>query len=204
MLNYLGIQNGIIGLPLVTNINYYEGNSGTSFSKVFINKSTTYGGAEYIRDTTVKPVIEAKGSPLSFPITYIPVNDSIKAVIDLFYFASYKSYLYAMLCNYFLLPPLDNIKNRLDKNNIRYTLFQNYPNPFNPSTTIKYKIPNESRVIIKIFNVIGREVATILNATQNAGSHQVEWNAKSFSSGIYFYRIQAGNFTSTKEMLLIK
>jgi len=85
-----------------------------------------------------------------------------------------------------------------------FCLNQNYPNPFNPSTTIRYEIPKENNVTIKIFDVLGREVETLINAAQKGGEHEVVWNAKNFSSGIYFYQIRAGELVSTKKMLLIK
>ncbi len=87
---------------------------------------------------------------------------------------------------------------------LQFTLFQNYPNPFNPSTIIKYEISKAANVKIKVYDVLGREIATLLNSTQKAGQHEVEWNAKNYASGIYFYRIRAGEFVSTKKMLLIK
>ena len=85
-----------------------------------------------------------------------------------------------------------------------FQLYQNYPNPFNPSTTIKYQIPKESLVTIKIFDVLGREVATLLNAEQKAGEHEVIWNASDIASGVYIYQVKAGNFIAAKKMLLIK
>jgi len=94
---------------------------------------------------------------------------------------------------------------KIDNNLIsRFNINQNYPNPFNPSTTIKYEIPKESNVTIKIFDVLGRDVETLLNTYQKVGQHEVNWNAKNYSSGIYFYQIKAGNFIATKKMLLIK
>jgi len=85
-----------------------------------------------------------------------------------------------------------------------FTLKQNYPNPFNPTTTIKYQIPELSIVTIKVFDVLGREVETIVNDEQDAGYYEIKFNASSFASGIYFYRIQAGNFIETKKMVLMK
>jgi hypothetical protein len=85
-----------------------------------------------------------------------------------------------------------------------YVLFQNYPNPFNPSTIIRYEIPKESKVTIKIYDILGREVFTLLNGKQLAGRYEVEWNAISFASGIYFYAIKAGNFFDVKKLILIK
>jgi predicted GH43/DUF377 family glycosyl hydrolase len=99
-----------------------------------------------------------------------------------------------------------------------YELSQNYPNPFNPSTIIKYDIPNESNVILKVFDVLGREVTTLVNKQQKAGYYEVSWNAVNNSSGVYFYKIQvypasgvgdpakgAGQgFVETKKMLLLR
>jgi hypothetical protein len=85
-----------------------------------------------------------------------------------------------------------------------YSLAQNYPNPFNPSTTIKYSIPSASLVKIKVFNTIGQEMALLVNQEQSAGIYEVKFDATSLTSGIYFYRIEAGNFIETKKMILIK
>ena len=85
-----------------------------------------------------------------------------------------------------------------------YDISQNYPNPFNPTTNIKYQIPNNSFVSLKIFDVLGREVTTLVNEKQNAGRYEVSWDATNYPSGVYFYTIKAGDFTQTKKMLLIK
>lgn len=85
-----------------------------------------------------------------------------------------------------------------------FKLMQNYPNPFNPNTTIRYTIPKASRVTLKVYNVLGQEVATLVNEEKFAGSHEIHWNANKLSSGVYFYRLKAGSFTSIKKMLLLK
>ncbi len=92
-----------------------------------------------------------------------------------------------------------------------YALEQNYPNPFNPSTTIKYSIPNVtlsgvegSRVQLKIYDVLGNEVATLVNEEKPAGVYEVDFNASNLSSGIYLYKLHVGGFISTKKMTLIK
>jgi hypothetical protein len=85
-----------------------------------------------------------------------------------------------------------------------FSLDQNYPNPFNPSTTIKFSIPNEEFVSLKVFNSLGEEVAELLNETKPAGNYSVSFNASSLTSGVYFYKISAGNFIETKKMILIK
>ena len=85
-----------------------------------------------------------------------------------------------------------------------YKLFNNYPNPFNPTTNIKYQITNNKFVTLKIYDVLGKEVKTLVNENKPAGVYEVTWDASSNSSGVYFYKITAGNFTETKRMLLIK
>jgi len=85
-----------------------------------------------------------------------------------------------------------------------YKLNQNYPNPFNPSTVISYAIPKSGIVNLKIFNVLGQLVRTLVNQSQLAGTHQVTFNANSLSSGVYFYSLTVDNFTSVKKMMLIK
>jgi hypothetical protein len=86
----------------------------------------------------------------------------------------------------------------------KFALLQNYPNPFNPSTTIKYDLPKDSRVSLKLFNILGQEVATLVNEEQKAGYRSVEWNAASVASGVYFYRIQSGDFVASKKLLLLR
>ena len=85
-----------------------------------------------------------------------------------------------------------------------FVLHQNYPNPFNPSTTIRYSLASESKVIIKVYNLLGQEIKTLVNAMQIAGNHQVTFNAGGLPSGMYLYRIQAGDFIQTKKMILLK
>jgi len=85
-----------------------------------------------------------------------------------------------------------------------FELTQNYPNPFNPTTSISYSLPAKSDVLIKVYNNIGQLVTTLVSGVQQAGTHKVDWNASSIASGIYFYTINAGEFTSTKKMILLK
>ncbi len=85
-----------------------------------------------------------------------------------------------------------------------YSLMQNYPNPFNPSTTIRFTIPEKVQVRLEVYNLIGQKVATLINGELNAGQYSVEFNGAGLTSGIYLYRIQAGNFVSVKKMLLLK
>jgi hypothetical protein len=85
-----------------------------------------------------------------------------------------------------------------------FFLYRSYPNPFNASAVIRYKLPQQMQVTIDIYDILGRQVTTLQDGLQSAGNHQVTWNAKGFSSGTYFYKIQAGGFIETKKMLLLK
>jgi photosystem II stability/assembly factor-like uncharacterized protein len=85
-----------------------------------------------------------------------------------------------------------------------FSLFQSFPNPFNPATTIKYDLPTDSRVSLKVYDVLGREVLDLVDGVETAGQHEVVLNASELSSGVYFYRLKAGDFTDTKRFMLLK
>jgi hypothetical protein len=85
-----------------------------------------------------------------------------------------------------------------------FALEQNYPNPFNPSTSIQYRVSNNSQVSIKVYDVLGNEVATLVNEQKPVGTYEVKFNAAGLSSGIYLYKLQAGSMVETKKMLLLK
>ncbi|MHB8852947.1 MAG: T9SS type A sorting domain-containing protein [Ignavibacteriaceae bacterium] len=85
-----------------------------------------------------------------------------------------------------------------------YKLEQNYPNPFNPSTVISYQLAAFSHATLKVYDVLGNEVATLVNEEKPAGNYEVTWNADNFPSGVYFYQLKADNFTATKKLLLLK
>lgn len=112
---------------------------------------------------------------------------------------------------------LDNAKIKLIPNEIisdinlhqnyssfTFILHQNYPNPFNPLTTIRYSVPKLSHVSIKVYDVLGRKVATLVNEEKPIGNYEIQFNAKNIASGVYFYRMQAGSFVETKKIILLK
>jgi photosystem II stability/assembly factor-like uncharacterized protein len=85
-----------------------------------------------------------------------------------------------------------------------FDLKQNYPNPFNPITTIRYEIPRRAHVVLKILNLLGEEVATLIDEEKESGSYQVTWSAVGIASGVYFYRLQTGEFVQTKKLLVLR
>ncbi len=85
-----------------------------------------------------------------------------------------------------------------------YALSQNYPNPFNPTTTIQYQMPSSGHATLEVYNLLGQRVATLVNGTVPAGTHEVVFDASRLSSGVYFYTLQAGNYLSTKKLVLLK
>ncbi len=86
----------------------------------------------------------------------------------------------------------------------QFELFQNYPNPFNPTTTITYTVPERTNVSVKVYNITGKEVAALVNEVKDQGAYSVNFNAENLSSGVYFYKISAGQFSSVRKMILIK
>ncbi|NNL22439.1 MAG: T9SS type A sorting domain-containing protein, partial [Ignavibacteriaceae bacterium] len=85
-----------------------------------------------------------------------------------------------------------------------YELFHNYPNPFNPTTKIEFQIEDLGFVDLKVYDVLGNEVATLVNEEKSAGIYEVEFNGSELTSGIYFYQLKAGNFVETKKMIVLK
>jgi hypothetical protein len=96
---------------------------------------------------------------------------------------------------------ITNNQNEIPSN---YALKQNYPNPFNPTTTIRFSLPKSGVVSLKVYNILGKEVATLVNGNLNPGTYNINWDANGYASGVYFYRLQTGNFVETKKMILLK
>ena len=87
---------------------------------------------------------------------------------------------------------------------VKFALWQNFPNPFNPSTVISWQLAASSNVDLSIFNLLGQKVVTLISEKQPAGYYQVEWDATDFASGIYYYKVVAGEFRAVRKMILIK
>jgi hypothetical protein len=85
-----------------------------------------------------------------------------------------------------------------------FRLSQNYPNPFNPSTKIEFSVPKNSRVVLKVYNAVGVEVATVVDERMPAGTYRVRFDGSRLATGIYFYRFESGGFVASKKMILIR
>ncbi|HTK81375.1 MAG TPA: T9SS type A sorting domain-containing protein, partial [Bacteroidota bacterium] len=86
----------------------------------------------------------------------------------------------------------------------RFSLSQNYPNPFNPETHIRFSVPRNSFVTLKILDLLGREIATLFDAPATPGEHTVHWNAEGYGTGVYFYRLRTSDYSETKKLLLLR
>ncbi|MCF7812687.1 T9SS type A sorting domain-containing protein [Candidatus Gracilibacteria bacterium] len=168
-----------------------------------ILKSSFLGGAgtDGIRTLLWSPEMQSllaggyTGSPFDFPTDYGGLDPSHSGFMDGFDFA------------FGLDLQVEGTTTDIGEETIptEYSLSQNYPNPFNPTTTISFSLPEATQVSIKIYDMLGREVSSLLHGNKVAdGTHVVTWDASRFSSGTYFYRIQAGDFVSMKKMILLK
>ena len=118
------------------------------------------------------------------------------------------NYVYLNNKSYIDLPLVNAVSEITDNTGVNspytFSLSQNYPNPFNPVTSISYSIPQKGLVTVKVFDVTGKLVKTLVNETMEAGSNSVLFDASSLASGVYFYNIVSGSFTDTKKMILVK
>jgi hypothetical protein len=96
------------------------------------------------------------------------------------------------------------VKNESNEIPTKFSLYQNYPNPFNPSTTIEFYIPERTNVKLVIYDILGREIETLIDKELEPGKYKINFTATNLPSGVYFYRLQAGNFIEQKKMILIK
>jgi hypothetical protein len=100
--------------------------------------------------------------------------------------------------------PPDHLSNSGSSRPMVFELFQNYPNPFNPGTSIKYVLPKSAWVSLKVFNMLGEKIATLVEGIEDAGYHQVEWDASGQSSGVFYYRLKSDSFVETRKLVLLK
>lgn len=132
----------------------------------------------------------------------LAIDDSENVYVTGFSYIDYYHYVYTTIK--YIQSPSVSVKEEKIKTPGGYWLFQNYPNPFNPTTKISYSIPNPDFVTAKIYDMLGREIQTLVNEFQKTGTYSFNFDASKFSSGIYFYKLQVGNYVETKKMLLMR
>ncbi len=140
--------------------------------------------------------------------SWTAVNTGLPSASGIMYLAATDSTLYEGLSGTVWERPISDmitaVKPPSANTPATFSLFQNFPNPFNPTTVINYQLPVNTLVRLKVYDALGRLVRTLVNENQTAGTHSVTFNASNLSSGVYFYRLSAGNFVSTKKLMLLK
>jgi hypothetical protein len=163
----------------------FSGNSG-SFTFTVTSSNTAVATATFnAADTSVQISGKIAGGPVTITITAKDVDNS----------------LISTKFNVTVLPLVSVEKIEIPT---EFSMSQNYPNPFNPSTTISYGLPNASNVSLKIYNILGEQVASLVNNVMPAGYHTVTFDASKLASGMYIYRIEAGSFVQVKKMMMLK
>lgn len=186
------------------NILFYDDRNTTPDSTdVFLARSTDGGNTwlEFsIKNTRFKPkpIVGGASTYQGDHIALLSVGDKLYALWMADYTGIYQVWLAIVDRN--ALP----VEDRQDLPIYSFALSQNYPNPFNPSTKIQYQIPELSFVTIKVFDVLGNEIVSLVNARKPIGSYEIEFSAVTLPSGIYFYQIQAGRYVDTKKMVLLR
>ena len=169
-----------------------------------VNLRKTSGGAGFYMFTGTFNMAPQDTQWVMFALTAAQGGDNLKSITELRRRANVlHQFEYNELVKQSEIEVYD--PNTPSPNLTSFVLYQNYPNPFNPKTTIEYEVPEKSFVTIKIYDILGREVQTLVNNQEQVRfKYKVVFDAISFPSGVYFYRLQAGSFTETKKMVVIK
>lgn len=208
MFTHIDIQDNITGLDIYvqrSSVNLRPGVTSNINGIVLSNNVPVSDAVVYVKQGDVYAGFGVTNSKGEYKINNIPEGDYILIAHKV---GSESSQRVISInennnrsVNFSLAAKTGNITNA---NPYEFALSQNYPNPFNPNTVISYSIASEGNVTLKIFNSAGQQVSELVNVFQNAGVYNVEFNASSFSSGVYFYRLDANGFTATNKMILVK
>ncbi|HUN66740.1 MAG TPA: alpha-amylase family glycosyl hydrolase [Bacteroidota bacterium] len=193
ILGYSRPQNDLTGL-MFANFSNVSQSSFVNLSSTNvtlpggIQDGKTYFASDLYNDSVYQVVFS--GGNATLPVSLPAYGSSVMIVSDTMYHLS--------------LPAITGVEEPPAPLPVSYALAQNYPNPFNPSTTIQYDLPKNSLVTLKVYNILGAEVATLVNGVQTPGHYLVTWNAGQFASGVYFYRLTTPTFMSVKKMILLR
>ena len=200
--NHIGI-NWYAELLIEVHVNYVVG-VDTAFTKeIFIDTSFISGGIPYI-EGEVAPILDGIDTvSINLSTTFMPANESLNVIIDLYNLIHHPEFLKRVLIHFGLKEPNSVIDENYDQLNT-LNLYQNYPNPFNPTTSIQYAVGSMQFVQLKVYDVLGNEIATLVNEEKPAGNFEVEFDARNLTSGIYFYQLRAGEYLETRKMILLR
>jgi hypothetical protein len=170
--------------------------ASNAFAIAFINEG----------DGTTKPRVMITESPLPGEITSLTYSTTSSSGANWYYFTSNMAgdSVFTYLIRAYVSIDTSGEKQNIELTPASFVLEQNYPNPFNTSTTIKFQMPSKGFVTLRIYDMIGREVATLVDEFQEAGPHDVKFDASNLPSGVYLYRITTGTYVETKKLVLIK
>jgi len=210
--NYVGVT-GFVYFPLLTTVDRVMGVDTTFTENIVIDTSFVSGSIPGPQGN-ISPILTGiSDSSISLTTTYIPVDESIQVIIDFFNLIHHSEFLERVLIHFGLEEPNSIIDESADQLTT-FHLHQNYPNPFNPSTSIQYAVSSPQFVTLKVYDVLGKEVATLVNEEKPSGNYEVEFsaiggsasggNSWNLASGIYFYQLKAGEFIQTKKMILLR
>ena len=190
---------------------YYSSDNGENWASM--NASLPLAGGIWslvLADTSLFVASLVAGIHLTQDdgINWIEVNDGLTNLNVRSLYVTDNNYLFAgttsgFVCKRPLSEMITDISEKINQPAV-YALSQNYPNPFNPSTKIKYSVPKASTVVIKVFDLLGNEIETLVKEEKPAGTYEITWHSEVLPSGIYFYQLKAGIYIETKKMLLIK
>jgi hypothetical protein len=181
----LGVQNSF---PTVLALVVYEKCRGSDSSLVFING--------YTGDTVRSPGYN-RNAMLCSQTFSAPTGENVLVVWESN--RSGRGHIYSRVVRLYFNSIVEN-----SHSPVAFQLLQNYPNPFNPTTTIRYGLTSRSHVILTVFNTLGQRVTTLVNESQEAGYHDVRFDAGGLASGVYFYRLQAGDFLQSRRLVILK
>jgi hypothetical protein len=186
---------------------YLSTDNGTSWTQTSLNNRSTYSLAVNVNNVFAGTIVNGVYVSNNNGSSWLQRNEGLgNLTIDALCILN--NYIFAGTDVSVYRRPLGelitNIKPVSELISEYYTLHQNYPNPFNPSTRIKFSLPESGFTTLKVYNMLGKEVATLVNESLKPGTYEVDWNASQYSSGVYFYKLEAGDFRETKRMMLTK
>ncbi len=161
-------------------------------------RSSSDEGATWQQNNSGLPGTNPNASALSGKVDGSGDDISVKFYLGFYDNTSVGANVYKMT---YTVTGIDHVLSLIPK---KYKLYQNFPNPFNPTTTITYDLPLSGHVKIDVFNLLGQKMKTLVDANKNAGKYEIQYNAENLASGVYYYRLQAGEFRQLKKMILLQ